>query len=639
MDERGKTLLCAASIIPLLLLTFFTGGMASPFRHLYYPLIVLLSLRLSRSELLRAGFFFCVIYLFMVFREIPPRDSLLQIFFDAVNFFIITATAGYVASILRRETKRAENATATFNGLSEDLKNKTMNLQTALDALSEAHKRLQEVDREKTRFIGNVSHEMRTPLSSICSYSEILLNYDDIDDETRREFIRIIKTESDRLTRLVSENLDLVRIESGKFEPKLSVVDPAALLEGSVQVVMPMAREKKLSLLMDVPEGVTAVRGDVHQLTQVLVNLLNNAVKFTAEGSITAGVRPGEEAAEFFVADTGEGIFPEEREVIFDEYYRISDSVPTRPRGSGLGLSISKKIVEFHGGRIWVESAPGKGSTFYFTVPLAGLPAETSAEVAPHAAEEILGGYGPILVMSENIAIRHSLRKRLEELGYQTMGADTPRRGVEIAMANRPGLIIADVAGKCDDLATLESWVRSTGVPVLMTSLLINHQSGDLRLASSGYLSKPFDRFEVMSVLEQLQKHKGRVILISPDQEEARNLEVLLGAEGYGVRLFADKTEALRACRDFPPDCIIVGSFSRERCEELLAGVRLVHETADVPCFLVLDTVPGRNIKLLTIDARSRKDGAEGLYPLIMEVEKTYAHKWGEGRSGRGTTY
>ncbi|HEY6838443.1 MAG TPA: hypothetical protein VI389_06850, partial [Geobacteraceae bacterium] len=158
---------------------------------------------------------------------------------------------------------------------------------------------------------------------------------------------------------------------------------------------------------------------------------------------------------------------------------------------------------------------------------------------------------------------------------------------------------------------------------------------GELRLASNGYLSKPFDRFGVMSLLESQLKPRGKVVLISPDQEEARNLQVLLGAEGYGVKLFSDKAQALMACSDSPPDFIIIGTFPRESCEDLLAGVKLVSERADIPCFLVLDAVPGRNSKQVTAEARTRKSGAEGLYPLILEVEKTYAHKWGEDRSGR----
>jgi signal transduction histidine kinase len=152
-----------------------------------------------------------------------------------------------------------------------------------------------------------------------------------------------------------------------------------------------MAQEKGITLLLDIPADIPLVKGDANLLNQVLVNLLNNAIKFTAQGRITAGVRMKEQSAEFFVADTGEGIFPEEKEVIFDEFYRISGQVPDRPRGSGLGLSIAKKLVEYHGGRIWVESTPGKGSTFYFTIPAAG---EVSVPVA-HKSRDC-GNFTPV---------------------------------------------------------------------------------------------------------------------------------------------------------------------------------------------------------------------------------------------------
>jgi signal transduction histidine kinase len=249
--------------------------------------------------------------------------------------------------------------------LNEDNNQKSLELQTAFDALSKAHLQLQETERIKSRFLADISHELRTPLTSIRSYSEILLDYNDIDDVTRKDFIHTINDESIRMTLLINENLDLLRMEAGKFEINITSVNPLLLIEVSIKVVAPMARKKGLPLIVDVPADFPQVMGDQNQLTQVLVNLLHNAVKFTVAGKITAGVQQKEKMAEFFVADTGEGIFPEEKEVIFDEFYRISETVPGRPPGSGLGLTIAKQIVERQGSNIWVDSIPGKGSTFF----------------------------------------------------------------------------------------------------------------------------------------------------------------------------------------------------------------------------------------------------------------------------------
>lgn len=596
-----------------------------------------LSIYIGFNPLILIGLSWGLLFVLVSSLAGPGVRELLPFFTELVSLFLTALVAAVVARTFSSERERSENAIATFHGLSDDLKHKTMNLQSALDALSEVHARLQEVDREKTRFLANVTHELRTPLSSIRSYSEILLNYDDIDGETSREFLKIINVESERLTMMINENLDLLRIESGKLELNISQVNPRDILNGSVQVVAPMAGDKGLPILLDVPEEIHGIKGDANQLTQVLVNLLNNAVKFTTEGKITAGVRVKNNNAEFFVADTGEGIFPEEKEAIFDEYYRISDSIPDRPKGSGLGLSISKKIVEYHNGAMWVESEPGKGSTFYFTVPLAEAPETVVEECLPIVDEECKK-YGPILVVCESIAIRHSLRRKLEEMGFQTLGADSPARGNEIACAMAPGLIISNIAENWHDFMQLESWAKTAGVPVIIATFLIS-QKGDLRVAVSGYFSKPFDKFEIISALSLCHKNKSRIILVSPDQEESRNMQVLLGAEGYGVNLFMDCIDAVRACRNSPPDAIIVGSFPQAKVEELISSFYAASETAGIPLFLILKSPYGKFIKTVTHDVMDRRSGREGLYALIMEVEKVYARKWGEGRVVRGPRY
>lgn len=637
--NRWWGMLQAASILLLLALCIVTGGSQSPLRFAYFPLIVLLALRLGYTLLLQAGFTFSILFVLMVIIDRPPGRQLLDLLAEALSFFLVTLTTGFIVRTLEGEKGRFENAIATFHSLSGDLKHRSMNLQTTLDALAEAHNRLKEVDRDKSRFLANVSHELRTPLSSIRSYSEILLSYDDIDGETRREFLRTINSESERMTALVNENLDLLKIESGKFELNISQINPAELIAESARVVAPMAAEKKIPLELDAPADLPAVRGDRDQLTQVLINLLNNAVKFTTDGKITAGVCPKGEHAEFFVADTGEGIFPEEKEIIFDEFYRISESVPDRPRGSGLGLSIARKIVKYHGGNIWVDSTPGKGSTFYFTVPLAGAGERPAAEDGFQAQAAAGRGYGPILVLHESTAIRQALRKRLEKLGYQTLGADTLRRGMALTAAVKPGLVIADFLERGEEFLELENWARSGGIEVMLVTLYMSHVSGELCLAADGYLEKPFDRYQIVSQFEQLQKNRGRFSVVSSDQEEARNLQVLLGAEGYSADLYMDEVEAARATSNTPLQGVIIGSFRRGKLEEVVASLKGAPRFRSIPFFLVQGGATGRYVKTVVLDTTARKNGGEGLYPLIMAIEKTYAKKWGKDMAGGGFGY
>ncbi|HEX8960910.1 MAG TPA: hybrid sensor histidine kinase/response regulator [Geobacteraceae bacterium] len=638
MSESLKRVFYGSSIILLLAACFLTGGIQSPLRFAYFPLIVLLAFRIGFNPVLRAGFTFSILFVLLVIFDRPPLRQLTDLTAEVFSFFLVSLAAAFVVRILEKERERSENAIATFHNLSDGLKHRTMNLQTTLEALSKAHKQLQETDRAKSRFLANVSHELRTPLSSIRSYSEILLNYDDIDSETRQEFIRIINQESEQMTSLVNENLDLMRIESGKLELNISQVSPTDLLAGGVKVVAPLASEKNIPLVIEVSPDIPAIRGDQQQLTQVLVNLLNNAIKFTSEGRITAGARLKGEDVEFFVADTGEGIFPEEKEIIFQEYYRISDGVSTRPRGSGLGLSIARRIVEYHGGTIRVDSAPGKGSTFYFTLPLAMGEAQPSADEAPKGIVVELGKYGPVLVLSEGIAVRQALRKRLEQLGYQTMGADTPRRCMEIAAGIRPGLIISDISERGDDFLELESWARGAGVEVMLTTLYISPVSGDLCLAINGYLDKPFDRYQIVALVERFLTHKGRFFVVTPVADEARHLQVLLGAEGYGVNIYVGGEEAMKASKGFPPDGVIIGSFPRHGLEDLIVALKGMSQFKSVPFFLVQGGGGGRYAAAVTLDAAAatRKNGGEGISSLIMAVENAYAKKWGKNTISGG---
>ena len=638
MNGKWKNTLQAASILLLLAVCLLTGGSQSPFRFAYYPLIILLGLRVGYTLLLQAGYTFSILFVLLVIVDRPASRQLIDLLAEAFSFFLVTMTTAFAIRNLATERERVENATTTFHGMSEDLKHRTMNLQTTLEALAEAHKRLQESDREKTKFLANVSHELRTPLSSIRSYSEILLSYDDIDTETRRDFIRTINSESERMTTLVNENLDLIRIEAGKVELNISQIDPAELIAGSVKVVAPMAEEKKLALEIDISPDLPAIRGDRQQLTQVLINLFNNAIKFTAEGKISAGATPKGDYAEFFVADTGEGIFPEEQEVIFDEFFRISDNVPDRPRGSGLGLSIAKKIVEYHGGKIWADSTPGKGSTFYFTVPVATDEGGPVAEEGFQRMSVTPGGYGPILVLYESAAIRQSLRKRLEKVGYQTLGADTPERGLEIAAAVRPGLIIADFTERNGDFMELEKWATENGIEVLLATLYLSPASGELSLAAHGYLEKPFDKYQIASLLERFQKNRGRFFIISPEQEEARQLQVLLGAEGYSAALYLEEEAAVRAGAKGAHG-IIIGSFPPGRREEIVTSLKGVPQFRSSPFFLVQGGGFGRYVKTVTFETHGRNSGGEVLYPLIMAIEKAYARKWQKDTAGGGEAY
>jgi Na+/proline symporter/signal transduction histidine kinase len=263
---------------------------------------------------------------------------------------------------------------------SRELEVKSRELEAATAELRAAYERLQELDRLKDEFLTTVTHELRTPLTSIRSFSEILFDNPDLETAERQRYLGIVIKESERLTRLINQVLDLAKIEGGQFDWQIGDVDVREIVNDAVAATGQLFRDRDVSVAVAMPERVPLVRSDRDQLMQVAVNLLSNAVKFSEPGrgrvEVVVAFRDGEIAVS--VRDNGPGIPPEHQRAIFEKFHQVGNSLTAKPPGSGLGLTICQRIVEHLGGRIWVESRPGEGATFTFTVPV-----EASAPAAP----------------------------------------------------------------------------------------------------------------------------------------------------------------------------------------------------------------------------------------------------------------
>ncbi|MGC1936322.1 MAG: ATP-binding protein [Candidatus Acidiferrales bacterium] len=232
---------------------------------------------------------------------------------------------------------------------------------------------LRRLEQVRKDFVANVSHELRTPLTAIQGFAETLLSGALDDQENNRHFVEIIRTHAARLARLTDDLLKLSRIEAGKVEIDFQPVDPRHLVETGVEAVRLAASQKQLSLGASHPQrNLPRVRGDVGLLREVLRNLLDNAIQYTAAGGrIEVSTAASGEFVVFTVADTGIGIPQNDQSRIFERFYRVDAARSREVGGTGLGLAIAKHIVEAHGGKIWVESVVGEGSKFHFSVPLA----------------------------------------------------------------------------------------------------------------------------------------------------------------------------------------------------------------------------------------------------------------------------
>ncbi|HXH03922.1 MAG TPA: sensor histidine kinase [Candidatus Competibacteraceae bacterium] len=255
---------------------------------------------------------------------------------------------------------------------SRQLEQKSRELEAATAELRAANERLQELDRMKDDFMSTVTHELRTPLTSIRAFSEILLDDPELDVAERQRFMGIIVKETERLTRLINQMLDLAKIESGRAEWHTSELDLGEVIREAAEATSQLFRDKQVQLVLRLPQAVPCVVADRDRLMQVVINLLSNAVKFCPphEGRVEVGLAADGDWLRVDVQDNGPGIDPADHEIIFEKFRQVGDTLTGKPQGTGLGLPISRQIIAHFGGRLWVESEPGKGATFSFVLPL-----------------------------------------------------------------------------------------------------------------------------------------------------------------------------------------------------------------------------------------------------------------------------
>ena len=236
--------------------------------------------------------------------------------------------------------------------------------------------KLRQIDRMKSEFLSNVSHELRTPLQSISGFTRLILRGEVPDPETQQEFLQIIDSESQHLNNLIDSLLDMSRLESGRFQINKQPLPIRETINDALKSFHTLAHEKNITLSEDMPAELPETEADGARLRQVVINLLSNAIKFSDPGgSVMVKVKSQNRELLFQCRDQGIGIPEAAMPHLFERFYRAEDKLSRG--GTGLGLYISKQIIEAHGGRIWVESEVGKGSTFSFTLPLNGKGGDT----------------------------------------------------------------------------------------------------------------------------------------------------------------------------------------------------------------------------------------------------------------------
>lgn len=283
-----------------------------------------------------------------------------------------------VASVVEEEAldlddvMRILDEASQLRAYSQALEEKSVSLERATQDLREANDKLKSLDRLKDDFMSSVTHELRTPLTSIRAFAELMRDDAGMDAEQRQRFLDIIVTETERLTRLVNQVLDMAKIEAGAAEWHNAEVDLGALLQQAASSMTESFREREIALVCRLVQTPVLVWADADRLTQVVLNLLSNAAKYAPRqvGVVSLTLQAHEDEAVVSVSDNGPGVPSDQQGKVFEKFRQVEGDEHYRPGGTGLGLPISREIVQHLGGRLWLESRPGQGACFAFALPL-----------------------------------------------------------------------------------------------------------------------------------------------------------------------------------------------------------------------------------------------------------------------------
>jgi GAF domain-containing protein/CheY-like chemotaxis protein/ligand-binding sensor domain-containing protein len=494
----------------------------------------------------------------------------------------------------------------------------------------EARAAAEEANEAKSSFLSTVSHELRTPLTSVLGFAKIikkrleekifpLLKIED--NRTQRTVdqvagnLNVVVAEGERLTTLINNVLDLAKIEAGKIEWHMETLNVPEIIERATAATASLFDSSGLKLKNDVDTSLPEIVGDQDKMIQVVINLISNAVKFTDKGSVTCRAKfhpersvEGQKNGEIVVSiiDTGMGIAPEDQPKVFEKFKQVGDTLTDKPKGTGLGLTICKEIVEHHGGRIWVESEIGVGSTFAFALPIksqteprpggelahvdfTALMAQLRQRVQTTAMKP-KDGKPSILVVDDEASIRELLNQNLQEAGYQVRVASNGREAIEQVRREPPDLIILDVMmpemNGFDVAAVLKNDPATMHIPILILSILQDRERG-FRLGIDRYLTKPIDTEalfrEVGSLLQQGKSHR-KVMVVDEDASTVKTLAEVLQTRGYHV-VEANGPELVQKAVSEKPDIIILNSMLSGK-QELVKTLRFEKGLEDVS-FLV----------------------------------------------------
>ncbi|RLC81977.1 MAG: hypothetical protein DRI61_03125 [Chloroflexi bacterium] len=494
-----------------------------------------------------------------------------------------------------------------------------------------------EIDRMKTEFISTVSHELRTPMTSIKGYTDLLyMGMVGELNERQKRFLRIVKNNADRLATLVSDILDISRIESGRIRLNLQPVDLTEVLDEVTPVFQRTIEEKSLNYIVNIPDDLPPLWADRDRLNQILTNLISNACNYTTEGgTVKVEARVVDDKVQVDVTDTGIGIAPEDLPKVFDRFFRADNPVVRQSPGTGLGLSITKAFVEMHGGEIWVRSQLGKGSTFSFTIPIAEAEAPEKVERPTPVRER-----RKILVVDDDRDVAELIRHNLEKEGYEATIALSGKDALWLAKELSPDLITLDVLlGDMDGFEVLEQLKAdeaTASIPVIIVSVLAEQEKG-FALGAADYVIKPFEEERLLrsvrNLLESLDGGKlDKILVVDDDKDITGWLVEVLSRHNYRVRGVYSGEEALKAVEEEPPDLILLDlKMPGMDGYEVLKRLRAQETTRHIPIIVITASPVDKEkakVKVLGLGAKRLLVKPFSAETLVGEIKRVISEPW-----------
>jgi PAS domain S-box-containing protein len=534
-------------------------------------------------------------------------------------------------------------------GISEDITKRKL----AEEALAVSNAQLHEAkiaaeaaNRAKSEFLANMSHELRTPLNAIIGFSEILEDKT-FGDLTPRQskYISNILTSGRHLLQLINDILDLAKIEAGRLTLDAAPFHVAAALGDVAGIVRTLAAKKNIALNVEAAPDLPIIVADQPKFKQIMYNLLSNAIKFTPErGTITASatlITPAtrEESTRMVrvaVSDTGIGIRPQDQERVFGEFEQVDSSYARQQQGTGLGLALTRRLVELHGGRIWVESEgiEGKGSTFVFTIP--AQPASASAHATDESDQDMVSGAPLVLVVEDDQHASDLLSHYLLEAGYRVAHAYDGEQALRMAHELQPDAITLDIILPRKDgwavLAELKSQREDENIPVVIVSMTDDSQLG-FSLGAVEFLVKPVQRERLLEVVKRVRGVAGsavkeplRVLAIDDEKATLELLEGLLRPEGCKMLLASGGREGIALAIERLPDVIILDLMMPE-----VTGFDVVRELRENAATREIPIIIFSAKDLTAQDLKHLNSGIQGIVSksgreeLLHELEKLRA--------------